>query len=460
MSLSMRRYGTTQRLVATLGLAALLVSSCAAPSPARPRGVVLMIGDGLGFGQVALARRLLLGEGGRWSFEHLPITAIVSTWSASNATTDSGAAATSMSAGIKTGNQRIGTDSEGAPVTTVAEAALGAGWAVGYATTTSVTHATPAAYYAHVANRYADEGDIAVQLLAHPARVVLGGGRGAFLPEAELGERLDGRNLLAEAEDSGWTVWGRGDDLDAELPARLLGLFANHHFAYRLDDLRLVEERRDPSLARLTEIALEALSRSGGPFFLLVEGGRIDQASHSFDAAATAHEVADFDGAVAAVVEFRERHDDVLVLVTADHATGGLAINDYVDWEALGRQRASVEWMAERIRHAGAGAELVREMTGYEDLSEADLEPVRAEADKYEAWRRLGSLLSERNGVTWIPRVSPDTWGHTGEDVPLYAAGPGAERFQGVLDNTEIAGRLFELIGLRTTPFARVAAPR
>ena len=405
-----------------------------------------MIGDGMGFSQVTLARRLLLDAGERWTVERLPGTGVVSTHSATKATTDSGASATAMATGVKTTNLQIGTDVDGASVTTFAEAAIAAGWRVGYATTTEITHATPAAFYAHVLDRYVNEPEIAVQLIGHGADLALGGGLAAFLPEEEQGERLDGRNLLAEAEESGWTVWRRGADL---------GLFANSHFAYRLDDHRLPVERRDPSLARLTELALEALSRSGDPFFLLVEGGRIDQACHSYDGSTSAYEVEDFDGAVEAVVDFRERHPDTLVLVTADHATGGLAINDYVDWEALERQKASVEWMAERIRNAGAGAELVREMTGYDDISEEDLDPVRDELFKYEAWRNLGRLLAERNGVTWIPRVSQDTKGHTGEDVPLYAAGPGAARFQGVLDNTEIAVRLFELAGL-----APATAPR
>jgi alkaline phosphatase len=136
------------------------------------------------------------------------------------------------------------------------------------------------------------------------------------------------------------------------------------------------------------------------------------------------------------------------VLLTADHATGGLAINDYVDWEALSRQRASVDWLAAQIRNAGAGADLVAEMTGFTDLADADLDPIRADFDGYEAARRLGRLLADRHGVTWIPRVEPlDTKGHTGEDVPLYAGGPGAERFAGVLDNAEIPGRLRALLG-------------
>lgn len=439
----------------TTGLGAILVGlsalSCAAPTdaPAAPRGIVLMIGDGMGFSQIALARDLLLERGERWTFESLPVTGIVSTWSASNATTDSAAAATAMSTGVKTANWHLGITADGEPIETIGEAALGAGWKVGYVTSTAVTHATPAAFYAHVSNRYSDVDEIAEELLSRPVDVVLGGGLGSFLPADAQGERHDDRNLVVEAEAAGWTVWRRGADLGERPPDRLLGLFANDDFSFRIDDSHLPEARRDPPLASLTSVALDVLTRGGEPFFLVVEGGRIDHACHSFDAATSAYELEDFDGAVREVLAFRSANPDVLVLVTADHATGGLAINDYVDWEALRRQRASVQWLAEQIRDAGAGVDLVREMTGFGDLEEADLAAVRDETDKYDGWRRLGRLLSDRNGVTWTPRITQDTKGHTGEDVPIYAIGPSAERFGGAIDNTEIGAALFELVGPR-----------
>lgn len=429
-------------------IAVLLVLSCApSTAPVPPRAVVLAIGDGMGLAQIALARRMLLEPGERWSFEELPVAGIVSTWSASNATTDSGAAATAMATGVKTTNQHLGTAVDGRPLRTLGEAAIDAGWQVGYVTMVAVTHATPAAFYAHVEDRYDEVETIAEQLLEHPADVVLGGGLAAFLPAERDGLRRDGRNLLEEAETMGWTVWRQRRDLEGPLPDRLLGLFADDELAFRLDDERLAEEQRAPSLERLTEVALDRLSRSGEPFFLVVEGGRIDQACHRFDAATAAHEVSEFDRAIRRVLDYRRRHSDVLVVVTADHGTGGLALNDYVDWKVLRRQRASVAWMADRIRQGGAGVEMVREMTGIEGLQESDLDGVREDPDIYEAYRRFGRLLGEHNGVTWIPRISLDTKGHTGEDVPIYAAGPGAERFAGVIDNTDIGRALFALLG-------------
>jgi alkaline phosphatase len=416
----------------------------AAAAPAAPDAVVLLIGDGLGANQLALARWALTPGGGRFSFEHWPVLGLMSTWSASNAVTDSGASATAMAAGIKTSNQRIGMDPDGVAVRSIAELVQAAGWRVGYVTTTAITHATPASFYAHVPDRYADEAEIAVQLLAHRPDVALGGGLGKFLPVDAMGERRDGRDLVAEAAAAGTTVWTRGSDRTAR-PERLLGLFAFGHLGYQIDEQRYPPERRDPSLAELTRIALDILGRA--PFLLVVEGGRIDQAEHDFDAMGSVLETAGFAAAVAEVERFRDRRPGTLAVLTADHATGGLALNDFVDWEALARQRASVEWMADRLRSTDAGVELVAEQTGFTDLSEAELEPVRREVDSYEAKRALGRVLARRHGVTWIPRISLDTKGHTGEDVPLWAVGPGAELFAGALDNREVAHFLAGLLG-------------
>lgn len=433
-------------------LAAMTFGTCSPPATEAPRGVVLMIGDGMGYPQIAFARKLLLQHGGRWAFEAFPVTGIVSTFSASNATTDSGAAATAMAAGIKTTNWQLGMTFEGETVPSLTELALAEGWRVGYVTTTTLTHATPAAFYTHVANRYADTERIATDLIGHGATVALGGGSGKFLPADAGGEREDGRNLLEEAATQGWTVWDSSADLDSVLPERLLGVFSDSHLPFRLDDLRVEETARAPSLSRLTEIALGMLAGvDDRPFLLLVEGGRIDHACHAFDAAGSAYELADFSDAVATVATFQRQNPSTLVIVTADHATGGLGIGDAVDWDELRRQKATIEWMGNQIRQEGAGLEMLAEMTGYDDITEAELATVRDDPVEYDGWRNLGRLLGRRNGLSWLDSLTQDTKGHTGEDVPLYAIGPGAGRFQGVLDNTEIAIRVREVAGLSGT---------
>ncbi len=428
-------------------LALVLLSLACTQVPRAPRAVVLMIGDGFGFSQLTLARNALVGPAGRLRLEAMPVVGIVATASGSNAVTDSGAAATAFGAGVKTDNQYIALDSEGHPVRSIGEAAKAAGWRVGYVTTTRITHATPACFYAHHDDRY-DEEAIAAQLVDADVDVALGGGRTFFSPVSAGGSRVDDRDLIAEAQARGWTVLGRGDPLAWDGSGRLLGLFANAHLAYQLDDRDFPEERRDPSLARLTKLALDGLGRRDEPFFLMVEGGRIDHAGHEFDAAGVVAETKAFDEAVAVVLDWVKSHPETLVILTADHATGGLAINDFARWDELDRRTASTWWLAGQVRNAGAGAALLAERTGYDGFTESDVEAIREAPNSYEACRRLGRRLAEHDGFTWIPRVDEnETHGHTGEDVPLFASGPGAERFAGVLDNTDIARRLAELAG-------------
>ncbi|MCB1035671.1 MAG: alkaline phosphatase, partial [Acidobacteria bacterium] len=382
---------------------------------------------------------------------------LVSTYSASNFTTDSGAAATAMASGVKTLNQVVGVDPGFRPLETLADRAKAAGWKVGYVTDTAITHATPAAFYASVCNRYDDVDSIAEQLLEKQPDVAFGGGWRDFLPSQASGRRQDASNLIERAQELGYTVWRQESDLPASgpsgaLPEKVLGLFAGNHIPYVLDDRRLPEALRYPSLAQLTETALAVLHQEEAPFFLMVEGGRIDHAAHVFDAAGMVPQVQAFDEAVKKVLEFQRQNPDTLVLITADHATGGLAINDSVDWSSFGEQTASIDWVVQEIRDLEEPATLaeVHELIGYDQLTEEDRQAIRDMGDSNDAGRYLGSRLSEKLKVTWVPRERVDidnTGGHTGEDVPLYAQGPGANRFAGALDNTDIPRRLLDLLG-------------
>jgi alkaline phosphatase len=329
-------------------------------------------------------------------------------------------------------------------VPSLAELAQRAGWAIGYVTTSRVTHATPAAFYAHHRDRY-DECAIARQLLEQGPDLVLGGGIEWFDPAARCRE-----DLLGRARAAGYTVWLRAADLDEPAPAKLLGLLAHGHLPFQLDERDRPAAERSPSLRRLTEIALASLGRDGRSFFLLVEGARIDHAAHDFDAAGVAAEISALDDAVGAVLAFQRRRPDTLVVLTADHATGGLAINEFVDWASLERQRMSVQAMT-RMLCAGNGAEAqaaVRAASGFPDLA-LDAAAICASAQDAVKVLAVGRAIAERNGITWVPRVDLSrgaTHGHTGEDVPLYAGGPGAARFAGVLDNTDVARRIADLL--------------
>ncbi|MBI1850434.1 MAG: alkaline phosphatase [Planctomycetes bacterium] len=450
-----RPFALLLSVVALVACVAVAPSGAGAPqaSAERPHAVIFMIGDGFGISQLAFSRNVVVGKGKRFVLESLPVVGLMTTWSASNAVTDSGAAATAMGAGVKTDNKHIGMDAAGKPVSTFADRAKEQGWKLGYVTTTRITHATPAACYGHVINRD-DEWTIAEQILVQRPDVALGGGAAFFLPAAKQGKRTDGRDLLEEARKLGYAVWQRGDAWTSPPPDRLLGVFANDHLAYKLDDARLPPERRDPPLDKLTSLALDVLTkRTDGAkddrgFYLMIEGGRIDHACHEHDAAGCAAEAADFDRAVAVVLEFQKKHPDTLVVLTADHATGGLAMNDTVDWDAVKRQKCSLLWLSGQVRSGGAGAALINEMTGYTDFGDEDVKVVRDAVDDYQGARELGHRLGRRQGVTWVPRINfQDTFGHTGEDVAVFAGGPGSSHFAGEIDNTDIPRLFCKLLG-------------
>jgi alkaline phosphatase len=343
----------------------------------RPRRVILVIGDGMGLAAIAAARIALHGPDGRLLIERLPSTALVVTHTVDDLITSSDAAATALASGHKTRNGRLGEDLDGQPLLTLLEAARDAGMATGLVTNAQIWDATPAAFAAHQAVRNAPAA-IANDLLASRVDVLIGGGAAAFLPQSAGGLRSDGRDLTAEAQATGYRLVrdaaGLGR-LAAAPPPRLLALLA--------DDV--IPRSAEPPLAAMASAALATLSAGDRPFFLLLESERTDDAGHRNDSADLVAAVAELDAAAATAVAFAQEHGDTLVVVTADHETGGLAID-----------------------HGG---------------------------------QRDGQLH-----LLWSTRY------HTGVPVPLFAWGPGADRFTGVLDNTEVPGLLGGLLGIAIPP--------
>jgi len=282
------------------------------------RNVVLLVGDGMGLTQIAAGRILTRGAEGRLHLEAFPTIGLVTTQAAGALITKSDAAATALATGVKTENGRLGTDPSGRPLPTLLEALRDAGWAVGLVTTTRITDATPAAFAAHVAVR-TDEAEIAAQLSAAKVDLLVGGGLGFFLPHQRTrGGRSDGRDLGAEMRARGAEVVTDTAGLAAATRLPLAALFA-------VEPQKA--EPRSPTLAAMANRALALLSGSGRSFFLLLEEEEIDTAAHLHDGARMSAALARFDAAVAVAVDFAARDGATLVLVLADHATGGLSID-------------------------------------------------------------------------------------------------------------------------------------
>ncbi len=320
-------------------LVVLLSFSCAPVVWAMPTNVILFIGDGMGYGQVAAAGLYAHGASGTLSFESFGCQAQVVTSSANSPVTDSAAAATALATGRKVNNGVISVarPGDGSELHTVLERATSAGKSTGLVTTTSITHATPAAFAAHEPSR-SNYSRIAGDYLTQTRPNVLFGGS-SYLSESD-------------AKAAGYTVVKDAPGLralDTENTTLVSGQFAAGYMTYEYDRSPATTE---PHLSEMTAAALAILDNDPEGFFLMVEGGRIDHAAHAHDLARTVQETLEFSRAVQTAVDWSAGSTrlDTLVLVTADHETGGLDIlagmgaGHYpsVAWTAAGHTGADV----------------------------------------------------------------------------------------------------------------------
>jgi len=452
-------------------LVSLLVAAPAAiaqsPSPKdrdAPKNVVLMIADGASPATFTMARDFeryrqgppperLDGQDVRLALDRLKLGSI-QTFAENSRITDSAAGATAFSTGRKTNNGFVGVGPEGRPLATLLEAAQRRGMATGLVVTSRLTHATPASFAAHTPDRWR-ENLIARQMLQAGVDLMLGGGRRHFRPQSSANsEREDGRDLLDEAREAGYTVVTDRGGLQQADALPLLGLFADGHLPYVIDRNSSTPV---PRLEAMTQKALRLLSQSEDGrehgVFLMVEGSRIDHAGHDNDAAAHLRETLAYDDAVAAAKDFAQRDDETLLLSTADHGTGGLSLGRNVDGKGLYSWKPSE--LAEVDASHGAmmrdildddadPAAVLNRKAGVDSLAEGERERLAA-AVEAESYGRLEAAISEIIGRRAV--IGWTTGGHTAVDVGLYGYGPGAERFIGHYDNTYVGTELAELLG-------------
>ena len=312
---------------------------CARLGNAMPTNVILFIGDGMGYGQIAAAGLYAYGASGTLSFETFPHQAQVTTFSADSSITDSAAAATAMATGHKVGNGVISVarPGDGHELQTVLEQAAAAGKATGLVTTTYISHATPAAFAAHEPSR-GNYGQIAQDYLRQTRPNVLFGSS-LYLPESDA--VAAGYSVVKDAAQL--------QALDTDSADFVSGQFAAGHMTYESDRGPAATE---PHLSEMTAVALSILDNNPQGFFLMVEGGRIDHAAHAHDLETTIGETLEFSRAVRTAVDWADRSMqlDTLILVTADHETGGLNIladgdagrYPYVAWTSAGHTGANV----------------------------------------------------------------------------------------------------------------------
>jgi alkaline phosphatase len=284
------------------------ISNCQTPQK-EVKNIILFIGDGMGTAQIYGA---VTASEYKLNLESFPYTGFSKTYSYDNYVTDSGAGGTAIACGIKTRNEMIGMSPDSVPVKSILEIAHENKMATGIVVTSSVTDATPASFVAHVINRGYYE-DIAKSYLNRTVDVFIGGGEGNFR------DRLDSADLTIILKKQGYDVVYSIDSLKKSSSRRIAGLLAK-------GNMPTVEKARAGMLSEMTRKAIQTLSRNPNGFFLMVEGSLIDKNAHEKNLPDVLVETIDLDEAIGVAKEFAEKNKQTLIVVTADHETGGLAL--------------------------------------------------------------------------------------------------------------------------------------
>ncbi|MFS0788520.1 alkaline phosphatase [Shouchella sp. 1P09AA] len=442
----MKKKWTTYGLVAavtvglfgtTTGASASDDGSVSEPSNGPAKNVIFLIPDG--FSQsYANSYRMYKEESEPIWDEKEMLSAHVKTESNDAAITDSAAAGTAFATGQKTNNGVIGLGPNGESLPSIVDVAKENGKRTGLVATSTITHATPAAFAAEVESR-GSYTEIAKQMIENEnIDLLFGGGRTEFLPESEGGIRDDELNLVSYAEEHAYTYLETRRQLmqwDGE-SEKLLGLFAEEAL-----EPSLTQRSDEPSLGEMTDTAIDFLSQEEDGFFLMVEGSQIDWAGHDNDPLYAMTDTEAFEEAVKVAVDYAEEHEDTLVVMVGDHDTGGMAVHatDEANPTMLNQVHALGADIADSITHNYSNLEdVLKEKTEFE-WTEEEIDDLK-EADSLKL--AINGAISEKTGFGW------SSYDHTGIDVPLYAFGAGAESFEGTIDNTDVPKKMLEALGL------------
>ncbi|MBN1292719.1 MAG: alkaline phosphatase [Candidatus Latescibacteria bacterium] len=301
------------------------------------KNVILIIPDGCSIPVWSAIRSMTVGTDGSLNIDKLPIMGRCKTYSANAMVTDSAASGTAYACGQKTNNGVLGMSAAtthgdsltGQPIKSILEYAQGHGYATGVITTTMITHATPAVFYSHRADRDWYEL-IAHDLTTSGIDVIMGGGRDYCIPkgtndeEGNPSKRTDSRNLISEMKNNGYVYVHDQVGFNAVNPqntGKLLCLFNAGHMNYELD--RKNDKNGEPALWEMTGKALEILSKDKKGFFLMVEAGRIDHAAHAHETDRFLWDAIACDKTVGVAADFARKNKDTLLIVVPDHGTGG-----------------------------------------------------------------------------------------------------------------------------------------
>ena len=371
-----------------------LVQKSLVPVEKKAKNIILLIADGMSLSQVTSYRLLKGGPDARLSMDKFPISGIVLTHSADAIVTDSASSATAFSTGQKTNNGALGLDQNKEVLENLTEKIHDYGFVSSLISTSEITHATPAAFASHVDLRWKTD-EISKQMMDSNVMTILGGGRHFFITEEMGGKREDGLNLMEQVKAS-HTVLTKKEELtnfDTSNKGKIVGLFADEH----LRDIEKPENHSsEPTTSEMLDFAINRslnFNQNGcRGFFIMVEGSQVDWAGHANNVDYLVQEMKDFDDAVSMAYKFAKENKDTLVVVTADHETGGLLIEP----------ETPTNYTSPEVK------------------------------------------FSFNTGIGY--------GSHTGVPVPVYAYGPGSQNFTGTLDNTDIFYAMVEALDLENKP--------
>jgi alkaline phosphatase len=383
---------------------------------------------------------------------------LMDTASANSMVTDSAAASSAWGCGQRVNNGNINMSQEGREIRPIAAILKQKGVRIGLVSTATITHATPAGFASCVTKR-ADEDDIAPQYLDR-VDVILGGGSGHFSKK----DRLDKRDLAGDFAKTGYGVVRNRDALLASKEEKLLGTFTRGHLPFSIDrDQNPAMAAAVPTLTEMTQAALGRFLASDKPFLLQVEGARIDHAAHLNDIGALLNDQLAFDDALAAVLAMVGKRDDILVVITSDHGNSnpglcGMGSGYSESTQRFARirnfkashERLFADWAKTRDGTTEQLTQLIKQNLDF------TLKPVQATAlieifQKHPVveWNEqlskpeglLGQFAGNHTGIGWNGTT------HTSDPTLVSAIGPQADRFAGMVRNTEVYGHLMEMLG-------------
>ncbi len=433
---------------------------------AKPKNIIFLVSDGMSTGvldQAEQLSKLVRNKGTVWcnlAAQPGTTSGLMETHSLDSTVTDSAAAASAWGSGSRVNNGVLNMLPDGTKLKTIGELIHESGRALGLVTTATVTHATPAGFAACAESRN-DEAGIATQYL-NRVDVILGGG----LPFFDKNTREDRHDLIADFSNNNYVICSNLAEMNAARGGKLLGLFANSHLPYTIDQRENATMQAEvPTLARMTDKALEALSQNQKGFLLQVEAARVDHAAHYNDAPATIWDQIAFDDAVEVALNFAKADGETLVIVTTDHGNSNPGLNGHGPaysesgnvFKAVAKAKCSFEVLHKQLQAEHEAGQLpdfetlstrIEEKLGFglkENEYQAIVEvlqngEVPSWAHQYRKFPGLlGQIAANHFGIGWTGVT------HTSDHIIFHVTGPGQEIFQGLITNDSVFGKLCDL---------------